>query len=150
MRRPDSSAWLDAKTAGNAAELAIGEWFHKQGYSVFQAVGRTEPDLKVETTVEVKHDRMVAQTGNLAIELSYKGRPSGLHATTAVWWAIVVGPRAYLCRVAQLKRWLGQQNYRTVQAGDGRHSLCQLVPVADFAVQPWVKTLAVGGATDAA
>ena len=46
-------------------------------------------------TIEVKRDRLVSQTGNIAIEISYKHAPSGLMATTADWWAFVLSGDEY-------------------------------------------------------
>jgi len=45
-------------------------------------------------TIEVKRDFKVSETGNLAIEFTYRGRPSGIAITEATWWAFVLdGPR---------------------------------------------------------
>jgi hypothetical protein len=39
-----------------------------------------------KTYVEVKSDRLAGKTGNLCIEYEYKGKPSGINATTADYW----------------------------------------------------------------
>lgn len=38
--------------------------------------------------VEVKRDFGAQRTGNVYIELTYRGQPSGLTTTEAEWWAI--------------------------------------------------------------
>ena len=45
--------------------------------------------------VEVKSDRMSTVTGNVAIEYSYGGEPSGIEATQAKWWAYVTEDKLY-------------------------------------------------------
>ena len=45
-------------------------------------------------TLEVKRDFKVSDTGNIAIEYRYRNKPSGIAATKATWWALVLdGPR---------------------------------------------------------
>lgn len=39
--------------------------------------------------VEVKRDRKIVSTGNIAVEFSYKNQPSGILATTSEWWSVV-------------------------------------------------------------
>ena len=49
----------------------------------------TDYDLKLikkdgtEITFEIKYDRMCGSTGNVAVEFSYDGRPSGIYKSTA-------------------------------------------------------------------
>ena len=40
--------------------------------------------------VEVKNDVGFIDTGNLCFEVEYKGKPSGIAATDAKWWAHVL------------------------------------------------------------
>jgi len=44
---------------------------------------------------EVKRDRKLSYTGNLAIEVEYKGKPSGLAKTEAEWYAFVCSGSEY-------------------------------------------------------
>ena len=45
--------------------------------------------------VEVKADRLSKKTGNVAIECSYGGEPSGLKATKATWWVYATEDKYY-------------------------------------------------------
>jgi hypothetical protein len=133
--REDSASWQRGKQHGDVAELAVAEWFIQRGYSVYKAVGSTEPDLSIHTTVEVKRDARAAQTGNVAIEVAHGGRPSGLQTTTAVWWAVVSDDVAYVCRVSELRAWIDRTNYQARGCGDEGKAVCVLVPLADFRKQ---------------
>jgi hypothetical protein len=46
-------------------------------------------------TVEVKRDFKFADTGNIAVEGSCNGKPSGIMATEAEWWAYVLDGPGY-------------------------------------------------------
>ena len=146
----DSESWKRAKSQGDAAELVIAEWFRQRGYDVYKAVGSTEPDLSVHTTVEVKRDLAAARTGNVALEVAYRNQPSGLRTTTAVWWAVVTADTAYLAKVRDVRQWLDRSDYPARPSGDGKRSLCVLVPVADFRKQDFVHELPIGELSDAA
>jgi len=128
----------------------VAEWFRQRGYHVFKAVGSTEPDLFLHTSVEVKRDAAASRTGNLAIEVAYAGKPSGLETTKAVWWVTVTDDAAFVCKVADLRRWLDSTSYPSRQCGDGERSLCVLIPLADYAKQKFVHKLHLEGGADAA
>lgn len=149
MVRGDSPSWLRSKAAGDAAEQAVAAYFHRKGYRVYRAVGETEPDLRIETDLEIKRDLLAPKTGNLAIETAYAGAPSSLTTTTALWWCICVGPVALVCKVVDLRRWLSGTSYQTRLCGDGQKALCVLVPVAVLRAQNWVHTLDLRDSADA-
>jgi hypothetical protein len=48
---------------------------------------RDDEDNEYDTTIECKADTFAKRTDQLAIEYSYKGRPSGIQATKAEYWA---------------------------------------------------------------
>lgn len=54
-------------------------------------------------TAEVKYDAKASQTGNIAIEVSNNGKPSGLFVTKSDYWVHVVGCDAYLLKTEDLK-----------------------------------------------
>ena len=54
--------------------------------------------------VEVKRDRLVSQTGNIAVEISLNGYPSGLTTSTADWWAFLLSGDKYKDEVFSLYR----------------------------------------------
>lgn len=58
-------------------DLSFGQIYEKKIEEIFRSKGR----------IEVKTERDVwKKTGNIAIEISYKGRPSGIASTDADWW----------------------------------------------------------------
>ena len=131
MGRPDSQQWRTAKASGDDAELAVAEWFIAKGYSVAKSLGRASYDLLAQCHIEVKHDRLAAQTGRIAVEIGHRGQPSGLLTTQATWWAIVVGREAMLLRTETLRRCVMSGRYATRQGGDRMASELVLVPIAD-------------------
>ena len=93
-----------------------------------------------ELTVEVKTDRLVSVTGNIAIEVSYKGNPSGIMKTEADWWAYVLSGGEYreevviLVKTSRLKKLVAQVRNKkgTVKGGDGKQSRLVLVPLGSL------------------
>ena len=89
------------------------------------------------STVEVKRDRLVSRTGNIAVEISYKGNPSGLMKTQANWYAFVLSGEDYndevviLVKTSRLKKLVEtvKRDRGTVMGGDGKQSVLVLVPL---------------------
>lgn len=89
--------------------------------------------------IEIKAERdLWKETGNIAIELQCRNKPSGISVTEAEFWIqvlvsnnVMVG--AFIFRVSQLKKHLkklkGEKKLRTVYGGDGERSLLALVPI---------------------
>lgn len=150
MNRPDSRSWLRGKAAGDAVELAIAKFLRQKGFDVLKTVGEASYDLSISARIEIKHDLKAADTGNIAVEIAYKGKPSGLTTTTALWWLHVAGASVFACKVHDLRAWLDRTHFPTREIGDGRQSRCVLVPVDDFRRQKFVTPLNVGGVTDGA
>jgi hypothetical protein len=46
-------------------------------------------------SVEVKRDTIVSDSGNIAVEFEYRDRPSGIRATNAKWWVILLSGENY-------------------------------------------------------
>ena len=82
---------------------------------------------------EVKRDFQVSDTGNVAVELEYKGNKSGLNATESPYWVFWLSGERYRDEVAvvittdRLKR--VSDGCRETNGGDGRYSRLRLVPV---------------------
>ncbi len=128
----DSPQWIAAKSAGDRAELAIAEWFREQGWQPFKTLGRAEFDLLLQCEVEVKRDLKAAETGNVAVEISYRGQPSGIMTSKANWWAIVLEREALITKTTTLQRFTLTGDFKEVSAGDNRASVVRLVPVAQL------------------
>ena len=86
------------------------------------------------TTVEVKSDRGAHRTGNVYVEYSYRGRPSGIAVTQAEWWAWEIAGRWLLIRTADL-RLIARRAFRErgpTRGGDDKASLGVLVRVSEL------------------
>ncbi len=91
-------------------------------------------------TIEVKRDRLVSQTGNIAVEISYKDEPSGLMATTADWWAFVLSGDEYndeviiFIQTERLKKIVNEYKKLngTKRGGDGQTAELVLVPLSEI------------------
>ena len=91
-------------------------------------------DLQMELKVEVKSDRIAHKTGNMVIELEFKGENSGINATEAdvwvwrvkdeYWWGLVTDIKLYLEKNAE--------NYSIKYGGDKKNSKLALIPMYDF------------------
>ena len=87
--------------------------------------------------VEVKRDRKVSETGNLAIEISLNGETSGLMTSSAHWWAFVLSGDAFndeiiiFIETQRLKNMVGKlfELNGSVSGGDGWQSQLVLVPL---------------------
>ena len=97
--------------------------------------------LPVNTAkVEVKRDRKVSKTGNLAIEISLNGEPSGLTTTSAHWWVFVLSGDKFKDKVlifietGRLKKIVNKhkESEGTRHGGDGRQSELVIVPLSSI------------------
>lgn len=95
---------------------------------------------KGKKTVEVKRDFLVSKTGNLAVEVSFRDKPSGIRATTAEWWVWVLDGPLYNKEVIvfvstdRMRRITDrvEEERGTVKGGDGYMSRLVLVPVEEI------------------
>lgn len=124
-----ASTWHSAKALGDAAELAIAKHFTALGFTVAKTIGKADHDLSIIKRIEVKRDDVAERTGNTAIEVSYRGKPSGIHRTSASLWAIIVGSEAFIIETEQLRSLVEFGDFPEVSAGDGQRSRVVLVPV---------------------
>ena len=129
MNRPDSPSWIAAKAVGDRAELAIAEWFQGRGFMALKTLGNAPFDLLLQAEVEVKRDLKAAHTGNVAIEIRHNGHPSGIMASTAGYWAIVLDSEAVIVRTDLLRDTVLKGKFPEVQAGDRLASTVRLLPV---------------------
>ena len=104
-------------------------------------------DILLNEKIEVKTERGLWQdTGNIAIELEYRGKKSGLAATEATYWLHILeidGKEfcSFLFPVEVLKQKikdihthtnLGRSPVRIVMGGDDNQSKLALVPIAEL------------------
>lgn len=92
--------------------------------------------LKTKSKVEVKTDRLADRTGNVAVEYSYKGFPSGIATTEADVWAFVLhdGQVIIFIDTDRLKK-LARKYFKlkkNVKGGDDNQSLMILIPIEEL------------------
>lgn len=136
-----ANTWQQAKQLGDAAELAIANYFAERGYTVSKTIGRADHDLEISKLLEIKADHLAEQTGNVAVETQHNGRPSGLYATSAQLWIIAVGSEGIAVGVDTLRRAVESGKYRTTPAGDGLRARCVLIPLAELRRLPGVNVI---------
>jgi len=105
----------------------------------FSPAGCKEYDIKattsgIETYYEIKSDKLSAKTGNMCIEYSYRGNPSGINATIADYWGYFVIREdgkfdLYIIPILELKNILidNKKYIKDVKGGDNRYSGLYLV-----------------------
>lgn len=90
--------------------------------------------------IEAKRDFKVSDTGNVAIEYEFRGKPSGIAKTKAAWWAILLNGNKYngevivLIRTARLKELARayKRTARDVSGGDNGEARMILFPVEEL------------------
>jgi len=140
-KRPDSPSWTAAKAHGDAAELAVAEYFKARGCDVTKTLGHDTYDLLVMMKLEVKNDLKAAETGNLAFEVAYKGKPSGVMTTSAHRYIVVVGDKAYAAKTVELRTLLKSHNFPPIPAGDGKLARVSLIPLDMLGNLDFVQTI---------
>jgi hypothetical protein len=98
-------------------------------------------------SIEVKTERdMWSRTGNMAVEITYKGKPSGITITDAEWWChlfTIDGDIKFvlMMRVKELKeriKQLARTNFvKIVKGGDNDDSEIILVPIQKVVGYTW-------------
>jgi hypothetical protein len=63
--------------------------------------------------IEVKNDRASHRTGNVVIEDSYGGRPSGIETTKATWWAYITKCHLYWITPDKIKECIKDNNIKS-------------------------------------
>ena len=136
MSRPDSAEWRAAKSLGDDGERLVCEHFARLGWEVTRSVGRVPYDLLLIGRIEVKTDRRAAETGNVAVEVSLRGEPSGIVTTTATWWAFVLVGEVVIVRASVLSEAVQSGRHQEVSAGDGGAARVRLVSVEELCRLP--------------
>ena len=87
-------------------------------------------DLILNLGVEIKYDKRARDTGNVAIEVGFRGRPSGLTSTTATFWAFHLGEEVYLTETEQLRYRI--HGRPIIPGGDNLMAELVLLPVSEL------------------
>ena len=98
--------------------------------------------LENDGSVEVKTERgLWRETGNICVEIRYRGKPSGISITVAKWWIHVLADgdcieSAFLFPVKvlkqKIKKWLKRGVARIVMGGDDSESQIVLIPIREL------------------
>jgi len=127
----------EAEVAARLVELFDCEFLGDNNDNRYDLAFRT---AKGRRTVEVKQDFTCAKTGNVGVEFSCRGKPSGIATSKADYYAYVVhtprsGRRLYFAPTRALKDLIASESYhRTVNGGDpGSNSLNHLFRLSVFA-----------------
>jgi len=89
-------------------------------------------------TIEVKTDYLEKKTGNIAIEFRYKNKFSGILATQADWYIIILSTRLFCMKKRDLFNFLRENEFKEIDGGDSNMSSFILVPSWELANQKWV------------
>ncbi|ANS03895.1 hypothetical protein [uncultured Mediterranean phage uvDeep-CGR2-AD3-C191] len=87
--------------------------------------------------IEVKTDRLWKTTGNIALEVKWRGRPSGLATTKADYWIFILADgdedfSKLIFSVKRLKRIARRFKHNFRYGGDDNQSKLILVPLAEL------------------
>lgn len=129
-----------AKQTEHEIGLLFAEYY---GWNLVSMSNHKGYDLVLEKNgrnvlVEVKEDFAVGKTGNVAVEFSCRGKPSGISTTQADFWLYRLHMNEGLIHVLletdELKRKIELEKYfRTVNGGDeGSNSLNYLFKLEEF------------------
>tara|TARA_R110000824_G_scaffold118491_4_gene270786 strand:+ start:2387 stop:2860 length:474 start_codon:yes stop_codon:yes gene_type:complete len=87
---------------------------------------------KKEVLWEVKTDIYPEDTGNMAIEIRYKGNPSGISHTKAEWFAYyyrdIPFRNVWMIKVEDLKNIIKENSFTIIMGGDDKNSQLVLIP----------------------
>lgn len=114
-------------------DLDFGQIYEKTVRDIFQGDG----------SIEVKTERDIWKTtGNVAFEIRYKGRPSGISITNAKWWCEVFTIDGdikfiYLIETLKLRKiikylCLETDLTKNVMGGDNNQSELVLIPIKEL------------------
>jgi hypothetical protein len=118
-------------------ELKICERYSKKYQTpYFLSVGYFKDfdfvDIDKLRKIELKFDIISTRTGNFAIEISYRGYPSGISSTKANYFVLSMPGRENYVRCFEVETETLKniiKKYPVVTGGDGKRSMMKLLPV---------------------
>ena len=137
---------------GRSGEKIVALYLALQGMQVVEGVSKDEynpdydlimfsPKANKNLKFEVKTDDYISDdsdTGNIAIEIMFKGKPSGLSATKSDWWVYympnISSNNLWMMEVDKLKGLIKKNinNLRVVMGGDDNQSKLILIPRREY------------------
>tara|TARA_R110002020_G_scaffold144946_1_gene318148 strand:+ start:4218 stop:4706 length:489 start_codon:yes stop_codon:yes gene_type:complete len=124
---------------GNNGEKIIMMYLFCQGMKFVSFNDDYRYDIKMhsekrneEVLFEIKTDVYAKDTGNIAIEIRYKGKPSGISHTEAdwfiYWYRDIPFNNVWMIKVKDLKSLIKKSNFKIVNGGDDNQSQLVLIP----------------------
>jgi len=128
---------------GNNGEKIIMMYLVCQGMKLIDLNDDYRYDIKMysekrneEVLFEIKTDVYPKDTGNLAIEIRYKGNPSGISHTEAdwfiYWYRNVSFNNVWMIKVDDLKSLIKKNDFKIVNGGDDNQSQIVLIPRKEY------------------
>jgi hypothetical protein len=93
--------------------------------------------ILIDPTIEVKYDQMHEKTGNVAIEVECRGKPSGISISKSTWWAFMLKQdRIIMIHRKELVKFLNKNLHRlrVVMGGDDNLARMILVPAFELVI----------------
>lgn len=121
-------------------DLKVGQFYEREAlklfkYTTYEFCDTCEYDILLDNRIkiEVKADRLAYATDNLAIEVEYRDRPSGISTTEAQYYIFFVIHRnadddVYIFPTDHLKNLI--QDCKSVYGGDRKSSKIYLLPIS--------------------
>jgi hypothetical protein len=108
------------------------KWLKPSNIKEFDIYGEHEDGRLI--SFEVKTD-LYEDTGNMAIETSFKGKPSGIMATTSDYFVYLYPKlnQMYMIESIKLKELVNDGNHKIVMGGDRNDSELHLLPRSKYA-----------------
>lgn len=128
-----SAAYANDYATSRKAELAMKAYLESRYLNVERAPEDVALpwDLKVHDiglVLEVKVDRYAGvKSQNVAIEVAYKGNPSGLTTTEASMWCIFIKGQCWTVKTETLRELI--KGRKTIMGGDYKASEMVLLPI---------------------
>ncbi|MBC8437051.1 hypothetical protein H8D85_01860 [bacterium] len=137
---------------GRDGEMVIGLYLSMQGMQIIEGVSKDfyNPDYDLlmyspkhdkNLKFEVKTDNYVSDeldTGNIAIEIMYKGKSSGLSSTKSDWWVYympnISSNNVWMMQVDKLRDLIKKniKRLKVVMGGDDNQSKLVLIPRKEY------------------
>lgn len=142
--------WKEDLKDGEYAERVFADYLIRVGKHnvVHKALGDFKDyDLlgDLNTTYEVKSDRIARTTGNIAIEFQYHGEPSGIVITKANYWVQRIAEKEfYVFLVRALRDWLNIQRQYLNTATSVEGACVYLVRLDDVVGRPFCNVVLLG------
>lgn len=125
--------------ASQASVDKVAKWLTSNGCKDITYVHTKHYDLTYEKdgnhySMEVKEDLQFSKTGNVAIEVRSRSKPSGICSSLADYWVYVLGEELWFAERSKVLLYLIQHwdRFRRVEGGDDNTSLVALLKINDF------------------